>query len=375
MRIAFDFNPVVLNKFSGFYSFGTGLLKGFSTLSDSPEFLLFHSRRFHRQSQEAMAMFSDIGELKPTSLKMRWLENFWKYSNYPKLESLVGDFDIYHSLHHLMPPTRGKPRILTVHDLRRYKLPQFYKKSKLNRFEEAIKRADHFIAVSNSTKNDLCEFFEIPEKKIDVVHLAAGSDFELVDESKKIEIKKQLSAKFGIELNNYLITFSSPDKRKNIKRVIDAFISLLGKIPDSFKLVVVGSLPKNDKQLGKIDFDKICNNVIFAGQQENIKDLFACADGLIFASIYEGFGVPIVEAFASGTAVITSNISSMPEVAGEAALYVEPYSVESIADAICRLCRETDLRDKLVASGFERLKQFSWGKSAEKTLAIYNKLL
>ncbi|MCK5472864.1 MAG: glycosyltransferase, partial [Planctomycetes bacterium] len=124
-----------------------------------------------------------------------------------------------------------------------------------------------------------------------------------------------------------------------------------------------------------IDFDKICNNVIFAGQQENIKDLFVCADGLIFASIYEGFGVPIVEAFASGTAVITSNISSMPEVAGEAALYVEPYSVESIADAICRLCRETDLRDKLVASGFERLKQFSWGKSAEKTLAIYNKLL
>ncbi|MCK5472506.1 MAG: glycosyltransferase, partial [Planctomycetes bacterium] len=177
MRIAFDFNPVVLNKFSGFYSFGTGLLKGFSSLSDRPEFLLFHSRRFHRQSQEAMAMFSDTGELKPTSIKMRWLENFWKYSNYPKLESLVGDFDIYHSLHHLMPPTRGKPRILTVHDLRRYKLPQFYKKSKLNRFEEAVKRADHFIAVSNSTKNDLCEFFGIPQEKINVVHLAADSGF------------------------------------------------------------------------------------------------------------------------------------------------------------------------------------------------------
>jgi len=375
MRIAFDFNPVVVNKFSGFYSFGTGLLKGFDTLADRPEFVLFYSRRFQKESYETIASFREPVELKPTFIKMRWLENFWGRSNYPKLEQMVGDFDIYHCLHHLMPPTRGKGRILTVHDLRRYRLPQLYKESRLDRFETAVKRADHFITVSQSTKNDLCEVFGIDEERIDVVHLAADAGFGLVDESRKTEIKKQLSAKFGIRLDNYLITFSSPDKRKNVTRVIEAFVSLRGRIPDNFKLVVVGNLPKNDERFKTIDFDKIGDSVILAGPLEEVKSLFACADGLVFASLYEGFGIPILEAFACGAAVITSDCSSMPEVAGDAALYVDPYSVESIGQAIARVCCESDLRQKLVEAGFERLKQFSWAKSAEKTLSVYNKLL
>jgi len=375
VRIAFDFNPVVVNKFSGFYSFGTGLLKGFDTLADRPEFVLFYSRRFQKECYETIANFTKHVELKSTSIKMRWLENFWKMSNFPKLEQMVGDFDIYHCVHHLMPPTRAKRRILTVHDLRRYKLPKLYKKSKLDRFETAVKRADHFIAVSQSTKNDFCDIFGIAEEKVDVVHLAADTVFELADESKKVEIKERLSAKFGVRLDNYLITFSSPDERKNVRRVIEAFVSLRGKIPDNFKLVVVGNLPRNDERFKTIDLDKIGDNVILAGPVEEVKSLLACADGLIFASLYEGFGLPIVEAFACGTAVITSNNSSMPEVAGDACLYVNPYSTESIAEAITRLCCESDLRKELVANGSERHKQFNWRKSAEKTLDIYNKLI
>ena len=134
-------------------------------------------------------------------------------------------------------------------------------------------------------------------------------------------------------------------------------------------------MPKNDERFKMIDFDKIRDNVILAGPLEEVETLLACADGLVFASLYEGFGLPIVEAFACGTAVITSNNSSMPEVAGDAGLYVDPYRVESIAEAIARLCCESDLRQELVANGFERCKQFSWRKSAEKTLSVYNKLL
>jgi hypothetical protein len=306
---------------------------------------------------------------------MRWLESFWHYSNYPKLEYFAGDFDIYHSLHHLMPPTKGKPRILTVHDLRRYKLPDLYEHSKLGLFESAVKNADHFIAVSESTKKDLCNIFGIPGEKVDVVHLAANSSFKPVPKSEKPKIKQQLSEMLGTKLENYLMAFSSPDRRKNISRITQAFLSVQNQMSDNLKLVIVGNLPKNDKTFNSADFDKISDSVIVTGPLEDINDLFACADALVFASLCEGFGIPILEAFACGVPVVTSNCSSIPEVAGDAALYVNPYSVESMAEAMVRVCSEAGLPERLVELGFARLKNFSWKKTAAKTLKVYRKLL
>jgi glycosyltransferase involved in cell wall biosynthesis len=373
--VAFDFDPALKNKFSGFYTVGTGLLKGFDELEEKPEFLLFHSRY---SVKEAKLIKKGLGlwtKSITTSIKMRWLESFWRHSNYPKLEYFAGDFDIYHSLHHLMPPTKGKPRILTVHDLRRYKLPKLYTKSKLAPFEFAVKNADHFIAVSESTKKDLCDIFGIPSEKVDVVHLAANSSFKPVPKSKKLKIKQQLSEMLEIKLENFLMAVSSPDRRKNMSRIIQAFLSVYTQMPENLKLVIVGSLPKNDETFNLTDFDKISGSVIVTGPLENINDLFACADALVFASLYEGFGIPIVEAFACGVPVITSNCSSMPEVAGDAALYVNPYSVESIAGAMVRICSEAGLPEKLVELGFARLKNFSWKKTAAETLKVYRKLL
>jgi len=371
MRIAFDFNPILVNRFSGFYSYGTGLLAGFEELEEKGEFLLFHSRRFSRQAKIIRERLGGWANLKGTSIKMRWLENLWRWSNFPRLEYFTGEFDLYHCCHHLMPPTKDKPRLLTVHDLRRFKMPQLYRRSKTKFFELAIKRADHFIAISQSTKNDLCELFDVPDEKVDVVRIAAGDGFVPATVDEKQRIKKKLKQRFGTELDNYFIVFSSPDRRKNVTRIIEGFVSAQRKLPDNFKLVVVGNLPKNNEAFSLI----AAESIILAGPVEDVRDLLCCSEGLVFASLYEGFGIPILEAFGCGVPVITSDCSSMPEVAVEAALYVDPYSAESIAEAMVKVCSDTERRQRLISSGLSRGKEFSWKQTAEKTLGVYRKFL
>ncbi len=375
MRIAFDFNPILINRFSGFHTFGISLLQGFEDLREKPDFLLFHSRRFSKQVEHMSKRFGSWVQFKPTSIKMRWLENLWSYCNCPRLQYFTGDFDIYHCFHHLMPPTKGRPRILTVHDLRRYKLPELYIDSKMALFESAVKRSVHFMAVSHSTKYDLCDIFGISSEKIDVVPLAASPIFEPLEEAAKEVVKSKLSATYGTELERYFIMLSSPDPRKNIARTIKAFLSVRDQLPPDIKLVVVGNLPKHDEGFDSIDFDVVEQSVIFTGPVPHVKDLFQCAEALVFASLYEGFGIPILEAFGCGVPVIASNCSSMPEVAGTAALYVNPNSIKSISGAIVDICNKTELRNKLICAGVERAKQFSWQKTAQKTFEVYKKLV
>jgi len=375
IRVAIDFDPVVINKFSGFYTFGMGLLKGFAALNDKPELMLFYSKRFASRIKEMVeSELPGMTESKILAVKIRWLENFWNYFDYPKLEHLTGDFDIYHCFHHLMPPTDGKCRLMTIHDLRRYKLSQLYKESKLDRFENAVRKADHFIAVSQSTKNDLCSVFKIDADKVDVVSLAAGFKSLEYSTEQKNRIKLQLSEKLGQKLDEYFVVISSPDRRKNILRTVEAFESARTALPQNLKLAVVGQLPKREEEFVKKLKSGYYPNVFWAGVVDDLRPWLGCAKALIFASLYEGFGIPILEGFGCGTAVITSNISSMPEVGGDAVLYVDPLSTESIADAIVKISNDEKLRRNLITAGAERNKQYTWQRTAEDVIKVYKKL-
>ena len=346
------------------------MLEGFAAFDDKPDFLLFHSNRFTKQAKAIQSGFDSWMQLKTTSVKMRWLENLWRYSSLPKLEFFTGDFDVYHSFHHLMPPTKDKPRILTVHDLRRYQLPQLYEHSKLDRFELALRRADRIIAVSQSTKNDLHSIFGLDEDRIDVTHLAADSGIKPLSDAQRMEIKKRLSAKSGTKLDNFLMVFSSSDKRKNIARTIRAFTQAQKDLPDGIKLVIAGKPPKRDEIT---DVDN--KSVVFTGPIDNIQEILGCSMALVFASLYEGFGIPILEAFASGVPVITSNCSSMPEVGADAAEYVDPYDIDSIARAILKVCNDPARREKMITTGKQRNSDFTWAKTAAGTIDSYEKTL
>jgi alpha-1,3-rhamnosyl/mannosyltransferase len=375
IKVVMDFNPVLVNKFSGFYTFGVGLLKGFAQLEERPELILFCSSRLAAKAEEIEKYERrQIVRSKTLTVNMRWLENFWNYFDYPRLQHLAGNFDVYHCYHHLMPPTGGVPRLMTVHDLRRYKLPQLYPKSKLGFFETAVRRADHFLAVSQSTKNDLCSIFGIEEQKVDVIsHATEIEPFEYTTEQKNKAIS-DLSKKLGQQLGDYFVVISSPDSRKNISRTVEAFGMAKKSLPEHSKLVVIGQLPKREREFGEKLKAGFYQDVLWTGAVDDLRPWLGCAEALIFASLYEGFGIPILEAFACGTAVITSNISSMPEVAGEAALYVDPFSAESIAGAIAKISNNEQLRGKLIMAGRERNKLFTWQKTAQKVVEVYSKL-
>jgi glycosyltransferase involved in cell wall biosynthesis len=273
-----------------------------------------------------------------------------------------------------MPPTQNKPRILTIHDLRRYRLPHLYKESKLQLFEKSVKLADHFIAVSEATKNDLCYFFNVPPEKVDVVHLAADENLMRFSAEEKDAVRKRLHLQTGLELQKYVIAFSSSDKRKNITRIAKAFLAAKSKMPTEYKLLIIGSLPKDDKTFLELLEKDGGKNIIAAGHVNDITEFLGGADAMVFASLYEGFGIPILEAFATGVPVITSNCSSMPEVADKAAILVDPLSEACIAEAIQQVCNNSVLRENMIVQGTEKLQQFSWPKTATETLRVYKKL-
>jgi alpha-1,3-rhamnosyl/mannosyltransferase len=263
---------------------------------------------------------------------------------------------------------------MTIHDLRRYKLPQLYTESKLDLFETAVKKADHFLAVSRSTKNDLCSVFGIEEQKVDVIsHATEIKPFEYTAEEKN-SIILDLSKKLGQQIDDYFVVMSSPDRRKNIPRTVEAFEMAQKSLPQHLKLVVIGQLPKREREFVRKLKANFYRNVVWAGAVDDLRPWLGCAKALIFASLYEGFGIPILEAFACGTAVITSNISSMPEVGGDAVLYVDPFSAESIADAIVKISNDEQARQKLITAGAERNKQFTWQRTAQEVVKVYGKL-
>jgi glycosyltransferase involved in cell wall biosynthesis len=374
MRIAFDFDAIVMNRFSGLHAYGVGLLSGLGKLANRPEAVAIYSELFKQEALQLRA--TRFGWVLPRKAptKIRRLEKLWKHIEYPPLQWLIGNFDIYHCLYTLMPPTADKPCIMTVHDMRRYKLPELYENFKFRRFERAYARADHFIAVSQSTKNDLCEIVGVPQDKVDVIHLAADERLSPLPENDKNRLKAKFSEQMKTPLDRFVIAVSSSDSRKNIERMIRAFKATIGQLPKGMKLVVTGEPPKDFCRLER-EKAYLDENVIWTNCVDNLSDWLGCSDALLYASLYEGFGIPILEAFASGVPVITSNCSSMPEVAGDAAVLVNPYDEQSISQAIVSICNDDTLRRRLISSGLERNQQFNWTKTAEQTLEVYRKML
>ncbi|MBN2642760.1 MAG: glycosyltransferase family 4 protein [Victivallales bacterium] len=374
MKIAFDFNTVVKNKYSGFYTFGINLLKAFDAMDEDLEFRLFLHRKY---MHEAEAVLKDMNperfKLCPARMRINHLKKLWKNFNFPRLEHYTGKFDLYHSFHNMMPPNRGKARVLTVHDLRRYRLPGFYNKAP-EIFERAVRTADHIITVSDATRKDTCEIFNVDENKVTTVHLSCDPHLRPLTAAEKDSARVRIfSAAGSQEPGAYLLSISADDHRKNIGRTIEAFKLAKPQI-GSMKLIVAGFLPKNGEELARIqaaaEQDK---DIILAGPVEDLNLLIACSEGLLFNSLYEGFGIPILEAFACGVPVLTSDCSSMPEVGGDAAVYADPYDVAAIAEGIVRLFSAE--RETLIERGGLRRRDFSWEKAAKETLEVYKQMI
>ncbi len=374
MRVVFDFESILGKKYSGIYTYGAGLLRGFNKVAEKPEAIGLYSAGYEQDAKRLVENQSGWVTLKKVPLKLHWLENYWRYFNHPALQTLIGDFDIYHCLFNFMPPVRNRPRIMTVHDMRRYKLPGLYINSKLWRFEQAFAHADHFIAVSQSTKLDLIQFFTIPEDKITVIYLAADERLKPLSEDNKNLLKEKFSKQVQAPLDRFIIAISASDKRKNLTRIVSAFRYIKKELPRGTKLVVTGELPK-DFENPKRKEEYLHEDVIWTNFVDDVTQWIACSDGLIYTSLYEGFGIPILEAFACGVPVISSNCSSMPEVAGDAAILVDPYNKAEIGRAIAEIYNNEKKRQKMIEAGLQRNRNFSWEKTALQTFNLYKRLI
>lgn len=231
-------------------------------------------------------------------------------------------------------------------------------------FPRYAKKANRIVTVSNYSKKDIIETYNILPEKIDVAYNGVGEIFVPISPDEKTLCRKTFTD--GIE---YFIYVGSVHPRKNLTNLFLAF-DLFKKdtrLPD--KLVIVGNRKWWTSEINRV-YEQLNykKDVIFLGRMETsvLHHLIASAEALTYVSYHEGFGIPILEAFASGTAVITSNITSMPEVAGEAALLVNPFSPESIADAMKNIHHEKGLKEQLIAKGMERVKHFSWQQTADR---------
>ncbi len=277
---------------------------------------------------------------------------------------------------------RGKT-IVTVHDLAAYKVPDVFPQLKLTKIKTTtslmVSHADKIIAASESTKNDIMEIFDTKEDKIEVIH--SGFDKRMAEESKVT--REKVLEKYDIPKDKkYILFLGTIEPIKNITRLFEAFKIFKDQcVKDSgkcnYKLVMAGKngwLSQEYRQIAK-DLE-IAKDIIFTGYVigDELVPLFKGADFFVMPSLYEGFGMTVLEAFATGTPAIVSNVSSIPEVAGDAAIMVNPMKTEEIVEAMKRFSSDENLKNEYRVRGRKQVEKFNWEKCARETLAIYKSL-
>ncbi len=290
----------------------------------------------------------------PYYLKKYNIDVFYSGDTYASMKTSVATLIVCHDIAYRHYPDH----IRTSHK-------RYYQ----NNFPKFHRKADHIVAVSNFTKQDIIRTYEIDPKKVTVGYNATPSGFVPLAEKDKIEIRKELT-----EGNPYFMYVGSLHPRKNVVNLIKAFDLFKKQHGTNHKLVLVGRMAWKNEALKKTyETTAHRDDIIFTGHISNgqLPRYLAAATALTYVSVFEGFGIPILEGMSSGTPVITSNVSSMPEVAGNAALLIDPHDPESIAKGMHKIISNTQSRQDLISKGFERAKAFSWQNTANH---IYQEL-
>lgn len=291
-------------------------------------------------------------------------------------------FDLLHSLNSELPLYGNTKSIVTFHDLKYIKYPYFLNKfstikSKYLKYtmKKGAEKASKIIAVSQSTKNDIIHLLGIEKDKIIVIYEASnlGMYPKVNGEMANSDILK----KYSIQ-KPYFLYVGEKRPHKNLEGLIKAFAIFKEKYDSrNSSLVLTGKKYSTYHEYITIAENLgVKNSLIFTGfiPEKYLKTIYSEAETLLLISFYEGFGIPILEAMECGIPVITSNISSMPEVAGKAALLVDPNNIQEIVEAMNDIVSSKILRKQLIESGFKRVKQFSWERTARQTLKVYNEI-
>ncbi len=383
MNIGFDAKRAFHNQ-TGLGHYSRTLVHSLATYYPGHEYYLFNPKR----SSVFQFEEENIHEVLPGHFPATLFTAAWRSSWVKKdLEKLK--IDLYHGLSHEIPIGIQKTKtrsVVTIHDLIHERYPEQYNpvdvKIYNKKFRYACQHADKIIAISEQTKKDILDFYKTPAEKIRVTYQSCNPSFgELLSEAQKkiIQLKYQLPSKFFLYVGSII-------ERKNLLNVCKAVFILRNE--SSLPLVVIGDGGKYKQQVK--DFVKqndLEKKIIFLSEipsasssktfqnGEDLPAIYQAATALIYPSFFEGFGIPVLEALWSRLPVITSNTSSLPEVGGDAAYYVDPQSAEEMAEAMKKICNDQPFADDLRQKGLLQAKKFSQQNCAGAVMEVYKSLI
>jgi glycosyltransferase involved in cell wall biosynthesis len=376
MIIGIDVSTVSYN--TGVSNYTLNLVRNLIKLNHNHTFKLFYSSlRLPLPSE--IKLLGKCSNVKIYQLKLppTFLQILWNQLHLIPIEFFIGKCDLFHTSDWTQPPTLKAKTICTIHDLTPFLYPQWHHQKVIqahkNKMSRAIKECKNFICVSQNTKKDLLKLFpQISNRNISVIYEAAEDKYsQFLKSSAQEQQKKKDTIKKQYGLDKFFLAQGTREPRKNLKNLIIAFNSFVKKYPKTkIELAITGKYG-----WGKDVADQKNHHIKILGfiPEKDMVALHASALCLIYPSLYEGFGLPLLKSMKVGSPVITSNISSMAEIAKDSALLVDPNSVESISKAIEKIAKSSTLRQSLIKKGLETAKKFSWSQVAKETTIFYEK--
>ncbi len=364
MKIAINAADLDHERIDGTRIYIWNMLKNFGLdAGNRDQFLIYHKSEFNPELQ--FPVFKNYEIIKLGSFPY-WTQTRFAWEIFKTKPDVL--WMPMHSLPYLR--SRKTKSVVTIHDLAFKFFPQFFPSKDLRRLnwftDYVVEKADRLIAVSHSTKNDILKLYpKVKAEKIEVIH--HGYDKELFNEDfAKKEAEKVLS-KYPIINSRYIIYVGAIQPRKNIETLIEAYLKIKKDFPE-LKLIIAGGLG----WLYNIILEKIKSSpgVVYIGKFETreLPVLLDKAEAFVLSSLYEGFGLPALEAMACGTPVVAADNSSLSEIIGEAGILYKPNEPEALADALREVLGNTALKNQLKKRGLARAAHFSWKKCARETL-------
>ncbi len=370
MKIAIDARDI-LRKQTGIVTYTVNLVKGLAAVDIENDYTIYLDS--YRDKGVGESNLVDKPNFKNRVLPSKGA--VWKQVFLP-VNLALHKPDVFHSPTSTIPAIRPCKMVVTFcdlfHEANPEWLPQKVKDRMSRLYKFAAKKSDKIIAISENTKKDLVKYYGIETDKISVIYPGKDEFFKRLDEGAREEGKKDLEKKYGIH-GPFILHVGALAEWRNVPRLVYAFGTL--KLVDRIqhKLVLVG------REVWGLDIKKIVKDAGLSGDVinvdyvpvEDLQLLYNEADLLVFPSLFEGFGIPVLEAQACGTPVVASDTTALPEAVGDAGVLVDPYDEEAIAEGVRKVLQDQKLRDDLVGKGFENARGFSWEKMARETLAVY----
>jgi glycosyltransferase involved in cell wall biosynthesis len=372
VRIAIDYTAAI-RQGAGIGRYTRELTKALLALDQENRYVLFSAGRSNNEPQWAPNV-----RRRSVPLSDHQLAIVWQRLRLPvPAELLTGPVDVFHSPDFVLPPLLRAASVVTIHDLSFMRLPHCSAPALLDYLMRSVprsaRRADAILADSESTRRDVVELLGIHAEKVHVVYAGVDARFAPQPDGAVHEVKHR----YGIP-EPYILAVGTLQPRKNYPRLLEAFATMRNRSGLPHKLVIAGGrgwlYDEIDATIARLE---LADTVVTPGfvRDEDLPALYTGADLLVFPSLYEGFGLPALEAMACGTPVVASTAPALPEVCGDAAMLVAPTDVPALAEAIEQVLTDSALATRLAKLGYHRAKQFQWEDAAHSLLSVYRKLV